>query len=611
MKIQTNAGEVELTAEMVVRGMVFEGRRFETTSGRFTCGRKDKWGAWQDAYTSSVTCPEDTACRFLGCDPTIATRADCERFGIAPGIDAGAHGFARLRGGGAVDLRRVPMPVAAVARAENGDERIVLTMTPEAERRLGPDERFVGMHARRIARPEDVERLCCGATARCADYPNTKDRCTLAIGHDDQHEDLATGVRWPAKPSALRGSITTSDGVRHTVDIDARGGVTTASETDEALRARLRVADMSERFARHVAGEPEPGTPAWIEALVAQGGFTCEVKRAARGPGTVDVMVHGASQLDCAVLRRRLVDAMPGHVDVLVEPSPEKADSRAVAGVRARRDGEAGADARTAWGTQQVATGNALDMLAGEREMRRGHGETDMALRGRIHPEIAGKELGQRGPVSQAERPRVVVHQGMVTLSGLDGYVMLDGGKVRVWTYRDGEVHEVPPSEYDVVRLDDTRPATAEDAAYGAVALLAWCCRLWDERPKTPGEVVPCEGCNGYRLEGASCRVCAAERYRREAPLVALVNACPEGLDPRGWQAAVLAAAEVVLRGEWHPDEALAFGKHVEAAIRSDGCLLAFEDAHAAYHRALQPTTRPVPFRRRAPGLPCDDGRDW
>jgi hypothetical protein len=630
MKIQTNAGEVELTAEMVRKGMVFQADNWihvDARDGVLTIVERDPGSeAWSTTVES--WCFPQHAQRFLGCDPTIATRADCEVYGIVPGIDAGTHGFARLRAGGAVDLRRERLPVGSIVLDVLG------ARTPTATRSSPPlvdSERFIGLDMRH-ARAEDVEQLCC----------STRDErgylCALAIGDHDQHEDLATGVRWAAKPSALRGSITTSDGVRHTVDIDARGGVTTTSETDEALRARLRVADMAGRIARHVAGEPEPGTPAWIEALIAQGGYTCEVKRAARGPGTVDVMVHGASWAYCVMLRRRLVDEMPGHVDVLVEPSPEKADSRAVAGVRARRGGEAGADARTAWGTQQVATGNALDMLAGEREMRRGHGETDMALRGRIHPEIAGEEMGQRGPVSQAVRPRVVVHQGMVTLSGLDGYVMLDGGKVRVWTYRDGEVREVPPSEYDVVRLDDIRPATAEDAAYGAevspdtVAIGGWStctgCGAVEESIGNDRTIMRHEeDCSVMRAKVDRARELTARRAR-EAPLVALVNACPEGLDPVGWRCAVLGYTD-----EPAPDNAFdnLRGHVVDilrsfAALRSKGVpdVIAAErvvDEHPKgtgricqvllnYARALQPTTHPAPHRRKAAGLPCDDGRD-
>ena len=183
MKIQTNAGEQELTAEMVRKGMVFRWGR--TT---FTIADPD-----QDWITAEErVCGRDLpqrADRFLGCDPAIASRADCERFGVHG--DAAAHGFARLRDGGAVDLLRT-LPRGATYRTESGTRFL---RKGDGGDGMLPDCIFVGLDAE-FASPEDVRRLCCGA-----DHPDIGGfvaSCSLAIGPHDEHEDLATGVKWSA-----------------------------------------------------------------------------------------------------------------------------------------------------------------------------------------------------------------------------------------------------------------------------------------------------------------------------------------------------------------------------------------------------------------------------
>lgn len=102
MKIPTNAGEIELTAKMLRPGMVFSLDDEPWCAVSFD----DYIECWQSADKTWASAMGLVEFPFLGCDPSIATRDLCERFGIAPGIDAGAHGFARLRGGGAVDLQR-------------------------------------------------------------------------------------------------------------------------------------------------------------------------------------------------------------------------------------------------------------------------------------------------------------------------------------------------------------------------------------------------------------------------------------------------------------------------------------------------------------------------
>jgi hypothetical protein len=96
-------------------------------------------------------------------------------------------------------------------------------------------------------------------------------------------------------------------------------------------------------------------------------------------------------------------------------------------------------------------------------------------------------------------------------------------------------------------------------------------------------------------------------RARDEAPLVALVNAVPVGLDPIGWRAAVLAYME--RRGMiLDPQRAPA----VVAGLVRGGQ----DDVAAAYKRALAPRNKVAPERRgatwktRGPMLPVDDGRD-
>jgi hypothetical protein len=96
-------------------------------------------------------------------------------------------------------------------------------------------------------------------------------------------------------------------------------------------------------------------------------------------------------------------------------------------------------------------------------------------------------------------------------------------------------------------------------------------------------------------------------RCAQEAPLVALANAVPDGLDARGWTAAVLAVWEGV---RLHPP-AEQLAEWIQDASprdeRTDGSYL----AHSEYHRAIAPLgPRPAPYRRKAPGLPLDMGDD-
>lgn len=105
-----------------------------------------------------------------------------------------------------------------------------------------------------------------------------------------------------------------------------------------------------------------------------------------------------------------------------------------------------------------------------------------------------------------------------------------------------------------------------------------------------------------------------AERRQREAALVALVAAVPDGLDPVGWRAAVLAMteAEATVSDITSMAPARAFS---EALRRGDtlGESTWTGIGLAAYRRALTPYKAPAPEKRRggkAVRLTVDDGRD-
>lgn len=97
-----------------------------------------------------------------------------------------------------------------------------------------------------------------------------------------------------------------------------------------------------------------------------------------------------------------------------------------------------------------------------------------------------------------------------------------------------------------------------------------------------------------------------AERRAREAPLVALVAAVPEGLDPVGWRAAVLQNAERGIYNMRDPLQSAEFFRswpNCEAAIREvaatgtirSGFGECARSAANAYRRAL--TRQPPPMR--------------
>lgn len=196
MRVKTNAGEVELTPEMVTGGMVFESAWAapgKPPTGRFTITRSGDYGTVWFSTEVGTTCLvgwrgfcDRERPTFLGCDPTIASRIDCERFGVYG--DALSHGFTKLRNGGALDLRR-KAPVGSVFYE---DERRFIV----SDGSIPPYARFLGLNSQ--ARKEDIEQICCGQQGGAIGTSPTAPtaRCTLPICDHDTHEDLATGAWW-------------------------------------------------------------------------------------------------------------------------------------------------------------------------------------------------------------------------------------------------------------------------------------------------------------------------------------------------------------------------------------------------------------------------------
>lgn len=145
-----------------------------------------------------------------------------------------------------------------------------------------------------------------------------------------------------------------------------------------------------------------------------------------------------------------------------------------------------------------------------------------------------------------------------------------------------------------------------------------------DERVKvaTASGPASCSACGGSwgmvaDVDGWRKRheeTCAAvKRREREAPLVALVAAVPEGLDPIGWRAAVLAETDgidprMVDHGKILaalPVALLGDDRDTSGGWWLKGC--------AAYQRAIAPHKAPPPERRqggKAVRLTVDDGRE-
>jgi len=166
MKVKANTGEMVDFGqpENVRRGMVFASGSDE----QYIAGRMVRDRAWARADTNGDCDRADlTLWKLLGCDPAHAARADCERFGIAPGIDAAAHGFARTWDGFAVDLRRhatvgigehdTREDIAREGRAMMCPKHGPMVIGPRCGRCVGEEFRRevaeLNTHLRRVAAP--------------------------------------------------------------------------------------------------------------------------------------------------------------------------------------------------------------------------------------------------------------------------------------------------------------------------------------------------------------------------------------------------------------------------------------------------------------------------
>lgn len=190
MKVRTAKGEVDLSIpENIRKGMAFSAPQW--FGSVHVCETPEGDGVWRDprGYVTDVCAGAE---RFLGCLPSLASRADCELFGIVG--DALAHGFAKLRDGSAVDFRRVAMPPGAIVLGSQGQRsRATRQLTGPLVEGAG---RFLGLHTL-YANSSDVAALCCGAAH--PDHPYVT--CSLAIGEHSHHERISTGVTWPSEPN--------------------------------------------------------------------------------------------------------------------------------------------------------------------------------------------------------------------------------------------------------------------------------------------------------------------------------------------------------------------------------------------------------------------------
>lgn len=543
MRVKTNRGEVELTAADVRPGMVFrhEPRGRDIIVVRPYLAASKTWECNPGGVLFVADRGIDDTWSLLGCDPAVAARHNCEVYGIAPGIDAGAHGFARLRDGGAVDLRNVAGLVpgmvfrhlATGVTLETCAEYLSNARWRQMWEEFAETWHFIGLSAD-LARPEDVERLCCGERRTTGGLAL---RCTLAIGDHEEHEDIATGARWSAKPE--------------TYDRVTLGGVTFPPSGAKA----------------RTPGKVEP-----------QGTLTI-----GDGPSAVT--------LPCAsvVLRER---SRMAKVAIAIDETTPKHAIDVLQGWLEMGDG---AVLRTRNG--------ALRVLPMEWESIENVSTPGTKFTITVEEEHPAAEVAFVGTLDARASLHLGDGDATCTLRH-DGTFACACGSTAPGAHRDGcklpWQHEAAAQEAWMALANgrgwDAAVKAADNALTGAAAVtvLAWCCAA-----------------DGFRER---------ERRAKEAPLVALVVAVPEGLDARGWTAAVLAFREA-LPSTPSNSAAEAWDKMGMTASLRDvarsavsfhiGGSSLVDVAATAYACAIAPPgPRPAPFRRKAPGLPVDDGRD-
>lgn len=258
--------------------------------------------------------------------------------------------------------------------------------------------------------------------------------------------------------------------------------------------------------------------------------------------------------------------------------------------------------------------------------MERAHGLRADVVVGQIPVGWTGRLLATRGfhvRGEPAERAFWGMAEQRAPLPPLAPVLTVDGHRCPASVWVDVAVHADGPHGPTRTTVDiagevadgDPFVARVESACRDRGVVVAGVA-LGDGKSTTLQGFVCSFGMAGHRLTAklvcAPVRVVAemtpeAKRRAAEAPLVALVNTVPKGLDPVGWRAAALAVWEGVrlhpLPGqlvEWIRCEA-------PREERTDGSWL----AHSEYLRAVAPQgPRPKPERRRAPGLPLDVDAD-
>lgn len=583
MKIRTNEGEVELTAEMVCRGMVFRDRGCEVVFD----GRVDPYDFGYTGFSQWRTALVQYA-SLLGCDPTIATRADCERFGVHG--DAAAHGFAKLRDGGALDLRR-HLPGWWVIQNANG--------TFNAGRlpwQLPEGARFVGLDARH-ANPEDVRRLCCKWLG-----PQPGDRCTLAIGDHDVHEDLATGVKWMASAGKIQevSRPLRSESYRAKPqpigcpDCRAPEGQLCAEDCVRVARYKA-----TRCGARPVRGQ------VLADGHIATGEEQCARGKECDGLHTADFghrTWHGEPVfLSCPICAARVMPYALGSVCGFSVFDPQIGKGRESAVCEACFEAHKDNVAALRWEGDRLVVNRPQSGRAFTQEdivaMVRADGYEPQVVPekfGRIYvyvdaPAEYRAKLQSRIQERAPAWAEVVVEPPRLTL--YDRVIICREGKLLAENVHVG---------VDLAFRDDMKKWAESFEGKRAAQIQALC---------------ECGALGPDIADHLHVKGCATVRKRQEAPLVALVNAVPAGLDPVGWRAAVLALRE---------HEPGTFDGNIKTVRPALTRLLTqfvktgsvpetlFPEAiFDAYQRALAPRTKVAPERKtRGPVIVVDDGRD-
>jgi hypothetical protein len=406
------------------------------------------------------------------------------------------------------------------------------------------------LHAQLVS-PENVRRFCCGAK-----HPGDANvfgaHCTLAIGDHDTHEDLATGVKWSAK--------------RGLPDMQVASG--------EAL----------DRLATFYGAEPRRHGES-CEALQARAwstvrGAMTNAKQAAGPYRTAPVGPCPNCGGDDATCRGSLVGlracaakgAPPPTVQWTSDSGFTYREDVTGNGFRVGGPYHVGVDPAQP-GTEATAFVSSAMRKAGESLARFG-------------------EAAKRAAESAMRVPAAIEwRHGSASLGQSQAHVI-----------RDGDVYRWQVNHLGL-RIRDGVSLLGDEARYEAA------CLLRDVHEATAG-IEWLAGFLGllFRVHDSTP---AAMRAKQEAPLVALVAAVPAGLDPIGWQAAVLAEAEGP--GHLTSSEAREFGAQVEAAVRGRDVMV-FPNALAAYQRAIAPAPKVdrvrATWKTRGPVLPCDNGWD-